>query len=153
MSIDRAATSSAIAPEDDPDEIFSTAATGLVVVIDDEQSIRSGMSSLLTGWGHGVIGAGSAREAIEILSARPNLVICDFRLRDGETGLQAIDQLRAQYDEFFPAMLITGDTVANCSPEARARGLVLLYKAVPSGKLRAAISNLIANGTGKSSSR
>jgi hypothetical protein len=46
-------------------------------------------------------------------------------------------------------MLITGDTAADCSPEASANGLVLLYKPVPSGKLRAAISNLITNGTEK----
>lgn len=143
------------APEGPTDELYSTPATGLAVVIDDEQAIRSGMSSLLTGWGHKVVAAGSASEAIELLSARalrPDLLICDFRLRDGENGLEAIDRLRAEYNEYLPAMLITGDTAANCSVEARPNGLVLLYKPVPSGKLRAAISNLITNVTEKPSS-
>jgi hypothetical protein len=48
------------------DELVSTPATGLVVVV-DEQAIRSGMSSLLTGWGHEVVVAGSVDEAIRLL--------------------------------------------------------------------------------------
>lgn len=143
-------------PEGPTDEFYRTPATGLVVVIDDEHAIRSGMSSLLTGWGHRVVAAGSASEAIELLSARaarPDLLICDFRLRDGENGLDAINRFRTEYNEYLPAMLITGDTAANCSLEAKANGLVLLYKPVPSGKLRAAISNLITNGMEKPSAQ
>jgi hypothetical protein len=56
--------SAASTPEGATDEFYSTPATGLVVVIDDEQAIRSGISTLLTGGGHRVVAAGSASEAL-----------------------------------------------------------------------------------------
>ena len=127
-----------------------TPSTGFVVVIDDEQAIREGMSSLLTRWGYEVVAAGSADEAIKLLSTltvRPDLLVCDLRLRDGENGIEAIERLRAEYNEHIPAMLITGDTAPGRLPEARARGLLLLHKPVLNSKLREAISHLIATGS------
>ena len=50
ISLPRA--SEAATPLSEPtDEIRATSSTGLVVVIDDEKSIRAGMSALLTNWG------------------------------------------------------------------------------------------------------
>lgn len=143
------ANSAATPPEVSPAVFHRTPATGLVVVLDDEHAIRAGMSSLLTGWGYEVVAAGSANEAIQLLCAHtvtPALLICDFRLRDGENGIEAIEQLRAEYNANVPAMLITGDLAANRLLEASASGFVLLHKPVPNGKLRAAITNLIATG-------
>ena len=130
------------------DEIFSTPSTGMVVVVDDEQAIRVGMSSLLTGWGYEVVAAGSADEAIQLLTrtVRPALLVCDFRLGEAN-GIEAIEMLRAEYNEHIPAMLITGDTAPNRLLEANSSGFVLLHKPVPNGKLRAVISRLIISGS------
>jgi signal transduction histidine kinase/CheY-like chemotaxis protein len=140
-----------VALEAAPDTQINPAASGLIVVIDDERAIRVGMSSLLTGWGYEVITAGSSVEAIQLLSAhtvqQPDLLICDFRLRDGEDGIQAIERLRAEYNANLPAMLITGDLAASGLLEANGRELVLLHKPVANGKLRAAITHLIATAT------
>jgi CheY-like chemotaxis protein len=105
------------------------------------------MSALLKGWGHEVIVAGSGDDAIDCLSdyaQRPDLIICDYRLRDGENGIDVIEQLRSEYNEAIPAMLITGDTAPDRLAEAKASSLLLLHKPVSNGKLRAAIVNLIA---------
>lgn len=121
-------------------------ATGLVVVVEDEKAIRVAMSALLTGWGHDVITAGSGRAAIRQLAtcpSRPDLIISDYRLRNGESGIDVIERLRSEYNEPIPAMLITGDTAPDRLAEAQATGLLLLHKPVPNGKLRAAIANLI----------
>jgi CheY-like chemotaxis protein len=75
---------------------------------------------------------------------RPDLIICDYRLRDDENGIDVVEQLRGQCNGFVPAMLITGDTAADRLMEAQASGLLLLHKPVPNGKLRAAVANLIA---------
>ncbi|SIT40119.1 Integral membrane sensor hybrid histidine kinase [Paraburkholderia ribeironis] len=142
------------APEASADEVNRIAAAGLVVVVDDEQAIRAGMSSLLTGWGYEVVAAASADEAIQLLAThevRPDLLICDFRLRNGENGIEAIEKLRAEYNEAIPAMLITGDTAAGRLVEAyQASGLVLLHKPVPNGRLRAAMTHLIGARDGDS---
>ena len=123
-------------------------ARGLIVVIDDETAIQSAMASLLTGWGHDVVTGGSGDEAMQRLSGRPDrpdLVICDYRLREGENGITVIERMRSEYNEDIPAMLITGDTAPDRLAEARASGLILLHKPVSNSKLRAAIVNLIGS--------
>jgi two-component system, sensor histidine kinase len=85
-------------------------ARGLIVVIDDESAIQRAMSSLLTGWGHDVVTGGSGDEAMQQLSSRPDrpdLVICDYRLREGENGITVIQRMRSEYNKDIPAMLIT----------------------------------------------
>ena len=122
-------------------------ARGLVVVVDDEAAIRDAMDSLLTSWGYEVIAARSGAEIMRLVARRaedPDLIICDYRLREGENGIDVVDQLRLQCGRVVPAMLITGDTAADRLIEAQASGLLLLHKPVPNGKLRAAVVNLIA---------
>jgi len=119
---------------------------GLVLVIDDEVAIREAMAALLTGWGHQVVTAGSGAEVLARVVegvARPELIICDYRLRAGETGIEVIESLRSEYNATIPAMLITGDTAPDRLAEARASGLLLLHKPVPNGKLRAAVAHLM----------
>jgi CheY-like chemotaxis protein len=121
-------------------------AKGLVVVVDDEPAVRDATLSLLTGWGYDVLAVAGGDEAVLRLSAgsaKPALILCDYRLRDGESGLVVIDRIRAECNEPIPAILITGDTAPDRLAEAKASGLLLLHKPVPNGKLRAAIGNLI----------
>jgi signal transduction histidine kinase/CheY-like chemotaxis protein len=136
---------------DAPEQVdFSILSRGLVVVIDDEQPIREAMSLLLQNWGHQVITAESGSEALQRLrscSRVPDLIISDYRLRLGETGIAAIDLLRAELESTVPAMLITGDTAPDRLHEAQASGLVLLHKPIQNGKLRAAINNIMAQQT------
>ncbi len=120
---------------------------GLVLVIDDEAPIREGMATLLASWGHGVVAAGSGDEMLAELAEcpdRPDLIICDYRLRAGENGIEVIERLRSEYNEAIPAMLITGDTAKDRLTEAQASALLLLHKPVSNAKLRAAIASLTA---------
>ena len=100
----------------------------------------------MTGWGYDVLACDGGDEAILRLSAclaRPSLILCDYRLSEGESGLVVIKRIRAEYNESIPAILITGDTAPDRLTEAKASGLLLMHKPVPNGKLRAAIGNLI----------
>ena len=130
-----------------PKRFAGTIKLPLVLVIDDEAAILDGMRTLLTSWGHGVVTAESGEEMLGRLAQcplRPDLIICDYRLRGGENGIEVIDKLRSEYNEPIPAMLITGDTAENRLVEAQASGLLLLHKPVSNSKLRAAIANLAA---------
>ncbi len=126
------------------------AATGrLIVVVDDEAPIREGMAKLLAGWGYEVVAEGSGDEAIARLAmrpTRPDLLICDYRLRVAENGLDLIERLRGEYNAAVAAILLTGDTAPDVLSVARAQGLIVLHKPAPLGKLRAAIANAIAAG-------
>jgi CheY-like chemotaxis protein len=131
---------------DGGDASAGIAARGLIVVIDDEAAILNAMAALMTGWGYNVVAAGSGAEVLAQMAevaARPDLIICDYRLRGGETGIAAIEALRSEYNATIPAMLITGDTAPDRLAEARASGLLLLHKPVPNGKLRAAVAHLM----------
>jgi two-component system, sensor histidine kinase len=119
---------------------------GLILVIDDDTIIQSAMRSLLSSWGNDVIVAGSGAEMLDRIatrSLRPDLIICDYRLRDGENGISAIKRLQSKYDGRVPAILITGDTASDRLQEAQESGLVLLHKPVAEIKLRATVGNLM----------
>ena len=122
---------------------------GLVAIVDDEMAIRQGMTGLLEGWGYAVAAADCGPALLVALAERrPDLLICDWRLRGEETALSVIGSVRAKFGDTVPALLITGDTAAERLREAHATGLLLLHKPVAGGKLRAAIANLIRAAVG-----
>ena len=124
---------------------------GLILVVDDEAAIQDAMHSLLTEWGHEVIVAGSCDQMLERIAScqtRPGLIICDYRLRGAENGIDVIQRLRSEYNHDIPAMLVTGDTGPGRLKEAQRSGFLLLHKPVPRGKLRAAIGNLMSAAAG-----
>jgi signal transduction histidine kinase/CheY-like chemotaxis protein len=119
--------------------------SGLILVLDDELTIQIAMKTLLESWGYTVLAAGSGDEMLERIATAletPRLIICDYRLRDNETGTLAIERLRAEFNDDIPAMLVTGDTAPDRIREAEASGFLLLHKPVPNSKLRAAIMHL-----------
>ncbi|VTU37112.1 ATP-binding response regulator [Variovorax sp. RA8] len=102
-----------------------------VLVIDDDESVRTGMRQLLGAWGCACDVADSIEEAQALARAhRPGLVISDYRLRELRTGAEAISALRSEFGANLPALLITGDTAPQRLREARATGVPLLHKPV-----------------------
>jgi len=121
----------------------------LVVVIDDDQPVLDGMSGLLRSWGCRVVSGDTAAAAIKGLGARaaPDLVISDYRLPDGKTGIAAIEEIRREYGCVIPAFLISGDTHSEPLHQARANGLHLLHKPVDPMTLRAMVNRMVRKRT------
>lgn len=109
-----------------------------VLVIEDEAEVREGMQAVLEGWGCVVDLAGSEDEALEKMQGgvTPHVIVADYRLRDGKTGVQAIERLRRTYGADIPALIITGDTDPARLREAQASGHTLMHKPVQPAKLR-----------------
>jgi two-component system, sensor histidine kinase len=113
-----------------------------VLVIDDEATVRDGMSELLQGWGFTVLLAGSIDEARMVVSRHNGLidiVVSDLRLANSEDGLQAIEEVRRTYGAPLPAILVTGDTSPKEVERAHAGGHPVLFKPVRSRDLFAAL--------------
>jgi CheY-like chemotaxis protein len=114
-------------------------ANKLVVVIDDDSLVLEATEGLLRSWGCRVVTAESYGEAMMKLSEigqRPDLIVCDYRLPQGPTGVDAIEMLRDAFE--IPALLISGD--ANSPPsETRQGGYHLLHKPVNAAAFRAAL--------------
>jgi signal transduction histidine kinase/CheY-like chemotaxis protein len=125
---------------------------GLIVAIDDDAAVRTAMIQLLASWGHEVVAAGSGEEALTALAdcpTRPDLIICDYRLRDGENGIEVIRRVQAEFNEEIPALLLTGDTAPERLREAEESGFPLLHKPLAHARLRAAVGNLIARAAAR----
>jgi signal transduction histidine kinase/CheY-like chemotaxis protein len=122
------------------------AVAGLVLVVDDEAAICEAMSRLLESWGHDVITALSGDDMLARVAtcARPPaLIICDYRLQDGENGIDVIRRLQSEFNEDIPAMLITGDTAPDRLQSARDSGFLLLHKPLSADRLREAMRTMM----------
>lgn len=107
-----------------------------VLVIDDDEAVRSAMRHLLSNWGCECEAVESIEEAL--VTARvhaPDVVVSDYRLREQRTGAEAIAALRALLGNTLPALLITGDTAPERLREAQASGIPLLHKPVSPSQL------------------
>ena len=118
----------------------------LVVVIDDDPLVLDSTGGLLRSWGCQVLTAGSARVALAGLAdcnQSPDLIISDYQLSDGQTGIEAIEELRKSLNLPIPAFLISGDTAPERMREARTSGYHLLHKPVRPRALRAMLSKFL----------
>lgn len=101
-----------------------------VLFIDDEEGARRGMTALLEESGSVIDLASSTEEAVRALdSAVPDVVIADFRLRGHDTGIRAIQALRAIHPS-LPALLVTGETAPERLREAQETGIPVLHKPI-----------------------
>lgn len=146
VSLPRVAERDAAAEAQIPATSVDPVRGALVVVIDDDPLVLDAMGGILRGWGCELVTAESGNEAIARLAARqraPDLVIADYRLACGTTGIQAIRRLRVQYRAGLPAFLISGDTAPERLLDAREHGIHLLHKPVPPMRLRAMVHRLL----------
>jgi len=118
----------------------------LVLVIDDEGAVQEGMAALLRKWQCEVLTAGSGKEMLQQLvtvQRLPDLIICDYRLRAGENGIEVVEMLRNEFNVDIPALLVTGDTAPDRLRDAEASGLPILHKPLNPARLRTLIANLL----------
>jgi signal transduction histidine kinase/ActR/RegA family two-component response regulator len=116
-----------------------------VLIVDDDALVRDAMASLLAQWGCRVASAANGDEAVGHLRDRlPDAVLCDYRLPNGETGVEVIARLRAAAGQELRAALVTGDTASERLREARQAGYPLLHKPLQPAKLRALLEQLLA---------
>jgi len=117
----------------------------IVVVIDDDALVLEAMGGLLRNWGCRVVGAATPEGAAAALGPRqrPDLVISDYRLANGESGITAIAQLREAFGSTIPAFLMSGDTAPERLREARESSHHLLHKPVRPMALRAIVTELL----------
>ncbi|MNG67621.1 Sensor protein TorS [compost metagenome] len=124
---------------------YGTHLRGLrVLVIDDDPIVLQAMEHLLSDWGCDCrTEEGMDERALQRMAGwSVQVVISDFRLRDEQTGAQAIHQVRAVVGARLPALLITGDTAPERLREARASGIPLLHKPVSPRQLHQALLSM-----------
>ena len=119
-----------------------------VLLVEDDPSVAEAARQLLEYWGLEVRAAGSAEAALATIRDRhifPNLVIADFRLPQGESGLDLIEQIRDVLGDRIPGIVITGDMEPALAETAESRGCVLLRKPVQPEVLRFHLCYMLAD--------
>jgi signal transduction histidine kinase len=122
-----------------PAEVADPVWGKLVIVIDDDALVLDGMGGVLRGWGCTVVTGDCAEAVLPSIGAAtrcPDLIISDYRLADGTTGIEVIESLREKLGAEIPAFLISGDTAPERLREASAGGYHLLHKPVSPMALR-----------------
>ncbi len=119
----------------------------LVACIDDDLAILEAMVELLAGWDMEVAAGpdvAQVREDLMQLGRSPDVIVSDYRLAGGCSGLDAIRTLRQSFGAQIAAVLITGDTAPETIQAINASGLPVLHKPLRPAKLRAMLSHLLA---------
>jgi signal transduction histidine kinase/Na+/proline symporter/CheY-like chemotaxis protein len=118
---------------------------GMVVLcIDNDEKILSGMRALLSGWGTQVLTAPNARDAVKLLrriSVVPDVMLVDYYL-DDSVGLAAIREIRWKFGDHIPAVLITADRSSEVAVAAKKAGIRILHKPLKPAALRALLAQL-----------
>jgi signal transduction histidine kinase/CheY-like chemotaxis protein len=127
-------------PVDSPHPAAFAVEGKVIFVIGDAPIVLEGTGGLLGKWGYSVLTAGSDEAALIRLAERqqrPDLIISDYHLASGKTGIRAIEQINAAFGSSIPAILISGDTAPEPLRDAKDRGYILLHKPVDPMRLRA----------------
>ena len=122
--------------EETPDRRFA-------VVVEDDAIVMIGLATMLREWGFDVLTAGSTDQAMERLGAserRPDIVLVDYRLRQGRVGTEAVLRIRELFGSVIPGVIITGEIGPEPQRDATQHGLGLIHKPVTPRLLEAALS-------------
>jgi signal transduction histidine kinase len=115
-----------------------------ILVIEDDRQSAQALRGLLDSWGCVVAVVEGLQGALTVVDGGfvPDLVLSDFRLRAGESGMQTLAHLRTTLVRSLPACLMSGDTDPELIQSCRDAGLPLLHKPVRPAKLRTLIRRL-----------
>ncbi|MCJ7590701.1 MAG: PAS domain S-box protein [Woeseiaceae bacterium] len=115
--------------------------SGLIILIEDDVSVANAWGLLLEAEGYTVATAASAQEAkalIHHVTEPPVLLISDFHLLDGSTGVQTVSLIREHYQSDIPAFIVSGDTSKVVKDSRLIDNCTLMSKPVDTARLLAA---------------
>ena len=106
-----------------------------ILIVDDDESVRTFLSTLLQGAGYGVVVAGGVKAGLQVLEETwVDLLVTDVRL-GAANGLQLIAMSR----QSMPTIAITGFPDPVIEAQARQFGAMFLLKPFTSASLLAIV--------------
>jgi Na+/proline symporter/CheY-like chemotaxis protein/anti-sigma regulatory factor (Ser/Thr protein kinase) len=118
-------------------------ASGRVLIVDNEAAMLGSLDTLVSGWGFEVRVAGDVGQAVAAVpDFAPELLVVDFHLDEGRTGLELLDALRREGCD-SPAILISADHAAEVRQAARRAGCEFLHKPIRPLALRSLMTRMI----------
>ncbi|MCW2243556.1 ATP-binding response regulator [Azospirillum canadense] len=118
----------------------------MAVLVDDDVAVLKGLQTLLQNWGYETLAATSTEQALELLQTsgrRPDIVIADYRLREGKIGSEAIVRVRKLMGPAVPGILLTGEMDGDLRRKAAAQAIEVVVKPVLPGELHSVLNRYL----------
>ena len=117
-----------------------------VVVIENDRQVLEATVGLLDKWSCRTLAA-TRLEALEpaltALGCAPDIVLVDYNLDEGRTGVDVVRALRARFGPNLPAVVVTGDQSPAVAADVKAAQSELLRKPTRPAELRALMTHLL----------
>jgi PAS domain S-box-containing protein len=122
------------------------AASARILLVDDHDGVRNATAMLLRVEGFEVLCAASLDEARQALRENPriDLVIADYHLQKGETGIEVIAAAREAAGERLGAVLISGDTSSTLRDVQATDRLRIASKPINANELLSIITQFLS---------
>ncbi len=124
-----------------------TATGAIVLLIENDHDVREATARLLERWSCRTLMAHGLKDIAPLLAELkrpPDVVLADYHLDEGETGLMALEETRRLAGREIPAVVLTADHSTTVAADVLAAGCELMHKPIKPAELRALVTHLIA---------
>jgi two-component system CheB/CheR fusion protein len=117
-----------------------------ILVVEADPSVREMLNLLFTSERYRTAAVADGKQAVALArgTIKPDIVVADYSLPNGMTGLQVITRVREALGSELPAVILTGDISTGAMREITQRGCVQRYKPVRAEELIHLIQSLLA---------
>jgi two-component system CheB/CheR fusion protein len=125
----------------------TTTRAGTILIIEDDPEVREHLELYLKDEGYDALTAIDGPAALAMLigtKRRPDLVLADYNLPNGLTGVEVSQRLRRQLDLKIPFIVLTGDISSDALRDIARHDCVQFNKPVKLRELTHAIDKLLA---------
>jgi two-component system, sensor histidine kinase len=125
-----------------PEGVAPEATDALLLLIEDDPAVLDALAIMLRLEGFRVAVAASGADALKRMTTAedlPMVIIADYRLPGGETGLDAVNRIRQRAGWAVPAIILTGEILHREVDAIEKAGLALLRKPAAPDELLALI--------------
>lgn len=115
-----------------------------VLCVDNEADILVGMNDLLARWGCDVKVAADLLQSLKALENNwlPDVILSDYRLDNGRTGLEVLQQCRLRLGDSFEGVIISADRTEEMMDAIKSNGFSFIPKPIKPLKLRALLNRV-----------
>ncbi|MBX3702283.1 MAG: hybrid sensor histidine kinase/response regulator [Steroidobacteraceae bacterium] len=146
IEVARGSATAAAAAAPQPARAAGALAGVRVLCIDNDPAALRGLATLLDSWGCETLSAQGIEDLVagrRLQSWRPDLIVVDYHLEGGATGLEVVRHLRAVEGIAAPVLVVSADAGDAVRQEAEALDCVFLRKPLKPLAVRSALSRLL----------
>jgi len=124
-----------------------------ILVIEDDPAIREMLQLLFQIDGYHTTAAADGKSGLELIARgtiQPHIVIADYNLPNGLTGLDVAARLRETFDRALPVLIVTGDISTDTLRAIAKAGCVQLNKPIRAEELIRLVRAQLADAPKKS---